>query len=86
MMPYVLITLGVTLAEREAHSHELVPQHKVLGKEDGEKLLAEFRVSRSQIPKIRSKDAALIGKGAKPGQIIEITRNDGSVNYRLVVE
>lgn len=86
MKPYVLITLGVTLAEREAHIHELVPQHKILGKEEGEKILAEFRVSRSQIPKIRSKDAALIGKGAKNGQIVEVTRHDGSLNYRLVIE
>ncbi len=86
MMPYVLITLGVTLAEREAHSHELVPHHKVLGKEEGEKILAEFKVSRSHIPKIKLKDAALIGKGAKIGQIVQITRHDDSVNYRLVIE
>jgi len=49
-------------------------------------VLADFRVSRLQIPKIKAKDAALVGKGAKVGQIVEITRLDGSLHYRLVVE
>jgi len=64
----------------------LIPEHKLLSKEDAEKVLAEFRVSRLQIPKIRAKDAALLGMGAKVGQIVEVKRLDGSVNYRLVVE
>ena len=55
-------------------------------REAGEKILAEFKASRSQIPKIKLKDAALIGMGAKSGQIVEVTRQDGSKNYRLVVE
>jgi DNA-directed RNA polymerase subunit H (RpoH/RPB5) len=74
------------LPDKEAPSHELIPQHKIIGKEEGEKILSEFRVSRLQIPKIKSKDAALIGMGAKAGQIVEVTRQDGSKNYRLVVE
>ena len=55
-------------------------------KDEGEKLLTEFKVTRLQIPKIRVKDAALAGMGAKAGQIIEVSRQDGSKNYRLVVE
>ncbi len=74
------------MPEREAHSHELVPQHKLLPKDEGEKILAEFRVSRLQIPKIKVKDAALIGSGAKAGQIVEVTRLDDSKHYRLVIE
>jgi len=74
------------LPERESPSHELIPQHKLMPKEAGEKILAEFKASRSQIPKIKLKDAALIGMGAKSGQIVEVTRQDGSKNYRLVVE
>jgi len=74
------------LADKDAPSHELIPEHKLLSKEDAEKVLAEFRVSRLQIPKIRAKDAALLGMGAKVGQIVEVKRLDGSVNYRLVVE
>ena len=78
--------LGVSLADKDAPSHEIIPEHKVLSKENAEKVLADFRVSRLQIPKIRAKDAALIGKGAKAGQIVEVSRLDGSQYYRLVVE
>lgn len=74
------------MPERESPSHELIPQHKLLPKDEGEKLLSEFKVTRMQIPKIRVKDAALIGMGAKAGQIIEVSRQDGSKNYRLVIE
>ena len=64
----------------------MIPEHGLLSKEDAEKVLAGFRVSRLQIPKIRAKDAALIGKGAKAGQVVEVKRLDGSQYYRLVVE
>ena len=74
------------MADKDAPSHEIIPEHKVLSKENAEKVLADFRVSRLQIPKIRAKDAALIGKGAKAGQIVEVSRLDGSQYYRLVVE
>ncbi len=57
-----------------------------MSKEKGGEILTEFKVSRLQIPKIRVKDAALIGTGAKAGQIVEVIRHDGSANYRLVVE
>jgi len=64
----------------------LIPPHRILSKEEGEKLLVEFKVLQSRIPKIHLKDAALSGKGAKVGQIVEIKRLDGSLNYRLVVD
>ncbi len=38
-----------------------------------------------QIPKIKVKDAALEGMGAKAGQMVKVDREDGSVNYRLVI-
>ena len=78
--------LGVSLADKDAPSHEIIPGHKVLSKENSEKVLADFKVSRLQIPKIRAKDSALAGTGAKVGQIVEISRLDGSQYYRLVVE
>jgi len=57
-----------------------------MSKEDGEKILEEFKISSSRIPRIRLKDAALIGKGAKAGSVIEIKRLDGSLYYRLVAD
>ena len=74
------------MADKDAPSHEIIPGHKILSKDDTEKVLAEFRVSRLQVPKIRAKDAALIGLGAKVGQLVGIARLDGSQYYRLVVE
>jgi DNA-directed RNA polymerase subunit H len=73
------------LAEQSTPSHELIPKHKILHKEDGEKILSQFKSSRLQIPKIKAKDAALIDANVKAGQIIEITRLDGSLYYRLVI-
>jgi DNA-directed RNA polymerase subunit H len=74
------------LADKEAPSHELIPEHVLLSKENSEKILAEYKVSRLQIPKIKAKDPALLGKGAKVGQIVEIKRLDGSQHFRLVIE
>ena len=57
----------------------------MLSKDETEKILTQYRASRIQLPKIRVKDAALSGSGAKAGQIVEIIRLDGSTYYRLVV-
>lgn len=64
----------------------MIPQHKLLPKEASGGILSQYKVSRLQIPKIMAKDPALAGMNAKAGQIAEITRLDGSVYYRLVVE
>ena len=74
------------MADKDAPSHEIIPEHKVLSKDDAEKVLADFRVSRLQVPKIRAKDPALLGTGAKVGQLVVIARLDGSQYYRLVIE
>jgi len=86
--PHVLIKLGVSLSEKNepAPSHELIPEHKLLSKEDASKILAEFKVSLLQIPKIQTKDPALADMNVKPGQVISVIRLDGSRYYRLVVE
>ena len=57
----------------------------MLSKDETEKILTQYRASRLQLPKIRVKDAAMSGSGAKAGQIVEIIRLDGSTYYRLVV-
>jgi len=76
------------LTDHKPHIHELVPAHKVLSKDDGEKILEQYRVSRLQLPRISVKDAELVrmGANAKEGQIVGITRLDGSQYYRLVVK
>ncbi|MCX6770187.1 MAG: DNA-directed RNA polymerase subunit H [Candidatus Micrarchaeota archaeon] len=73
------------MADQSISSHELIPKHKLLSKDDSEKMLAHYHASKMQIPKIKAKDPALAELGAKTGQIVEITRLDGSLYYRLVV-
>ena len=73
------------MPENKTPVHELVPEHETLSKDAAEKILAEYKVSRLQIPRIKAKDPALAGTGAKAGSIVIVTRKDGSVSYRLVV-
>ncbi len=74
------------MPEKSFPPHELIPEHKLLADGEAQKILAQYKVSRLQIPKIKLKDPALAGKGAKPGQMVSIKRLDGSQQYRLVVD
>ncbi len=69
--------------------HILVPKHEVLSKEEAEELLKVLGVSKEQLPKIRADDPIVKEIGAKPGDIVKITRESltagKSVFYRLVV-
>ncbi len=69
--------------------HILVPKHEVLSKEEAEELLRVLGVSKEQLPKIRADDPIVKEIGAKPGDIVKITRESltagKSVFYRLVV-
>lgn len=73
------------MSDKSTPEHELIPPHKLMSTKDAEAMLATFRVSKHQIPKIFSKDPAISGLGAKVGQIVEVERLDGSKSYRLIV-
>jgi len=70
--------------------HEFVPKHEILTEEEKEKLLAEYRVHPYQLPRILVYDLAVKAIGAKPGDIVKITRKSPTsgdyVAYRYVVE
>lgn len=74
------------MSEKKAPIHELIPKHRILSKKEVEEFLKTYKVLPNQIPKISIKDPALIGLDPELGDIIEITRSDGSKNYRLVVK
>ncbi|MDI9646215.1 MAG: DNA-directed RNA polymerase subunit H [Archaeoglobales archaeon] len=69
--------------------HILVPKHEILSKEEAEELLKILGISKEQLPKIKASDPIVVEIGAKPGDIIKITRKSltagKSVFYRLVV-
>lgn len=68
--------------------HELVPKHEILPPEKAKELLEKYHIERHQLPRIKSSDVVVIGIGAKPGDIIKITRNSPTagehIAYRLV--
>ena len=63
--------------------HILQPKHIKLNEKEAEELLERVNVSKAQLPKILSTDAAL-PEGCNVGDIIKIERKSG-VYFRVVV-
>ncbi len=76
------------MSEKETLTHELVPDHKILTKNESQKILKELDITPEQLPKILDTDPALETTPVKPGDIIEITRNSptaGKIKYYRIV-
>jgi DNA-directed RNA polymerase subunit H len=74
----------------DVSQHKLVPEHTVLDDPDRvDEVLAEYNVSKTNLPKIKKSDPAL-PEDAEVGDVIEIVRDsrttDRATVYRLVVE
>ncbi|MEM1645232.1 MAG: DNA-directed RNA polymerase subunit H [Ignisphaera sp.] len=69
--------------------HELIPKHEVVSIEEGLEILRKYGVKPEQLPWIRASDPVVKVLGAKPGDIIKITRRTPwggeIVVYRYVV-
>ncbi|NLN71670.1 MAG: DNA-directed RNA polymerase subunit H [Thermoplasmatales archaeon] len=75
--------------------HELVPEHDLLPEEEVEKILEKFKITRDQLPKIKTNDAAIkvlenvYERPIQEGSVIKIVRKSETaelfVAYRLVV-
>jgi DNA-directed RNA polymerase subunit H len=70
--------------------HYLVPKHEVLSPEERKEVLEKYRVEPYKLPHIKTSDPIVRVIGAKPGDIIKITRRSPTageyVYYRYVVE
>jgi DNA-directed RNA polymerase subunit H len=70
--------------------HALVPYHEILSEKEKNALLSQFKVKPYQMPQIRSGDPAVKAIGAKPGDVLKITRKSSTagehVTFRYVVE
>lgn len=67
--------------------HILQPKHSKLNEKDSKEVLQKFNVSKSQLPKIYSTDAAL-PEGCQVGDMIKIERKEGEkvyTYYRIVI-
>ncbi len=69
--------------------HKMVPNHEILNEEDLNKILAEYKVEKEQLPKIRISDPSAIAIKAKIGDVIQVTRDSPTAGksyfYRLVI-
>jgi DNA-directed RNA polymerase subunit H len=67
----------------------LIPKHEIVPLEEAYKLLKELGVKPEQLPWIKASDPIAKAIGAKPGDIIRITRNSPftgqTVSYRYVI-
>lgn len=55
--------------------HEMVPRHTLLSKEEKKALLARYKVTEEQLPRILLSDPVAKYLGLKRGQVLEIARD-----------
>jgi DNA-directed RNA polymerase subunit H len=76
--------------EFDPRGHVLVPEHRVLSREEGEEVLRRYRVKPNQLPLLKVSDPVARAIGAKVGDIVEVRRKSRTageaVAYRYVVE
>lgn len=84
--------MGVNMVKEkgfDVSEHELVPEHEIMSEEETEKLLEEFQIDRTQLPKMDSKDPVAKQIGAETGDVVKIIRDSPtagkSVAYRYVI-
>ena len=74
----------------EILNHELVPNHEIISEEEKKQLFKKYKITPDQLPKILDTDPVCLSIGAKPGQIVKITRKSTiakeAIIYRFVVE
>ena len=78
------------LSEIDITKHYLVPKHVILSEEEKKELLEKYKVSLSDLPKIKISDPALKNLNVKPGDVVKIIRNNSwigeEIYYRVIVE
>ena len=76
--------------ETKVTDHALVPKHEIMSEEDKKLVLTQFNATEEQFPFLFSTDPVVREVGAKPGDMIRITRvsdTAGETTYfRFVVE
>ena len=67
--------------------HILQQKHSKLKPEEADELISKLNISRSQLPKIKSSDAAIKELSVKIGDVVKIERktSEGKISYFRVV-
>lgn len=76
--------------EFDVRRHVLVPKHEVLSENEVGELLKRYKIQPHQLPLIKSSDPVAKAIGAKPGDILKITRTSPTageaIAYRYVIK
>lgn len=82
--------LPKTFPAFDLFEHKLVPKHEILSESEKEQVLVQYKVHPYQLPQISSLDPCVKAIGAKPGDVLRITRKSSTagehVSFRYVVE
>jgi len=95
--------MSVWISERDDHlkeeekskpidvfDHQLVPKHEIVPRREAEELLERLHIKAYQLPYLRADDPAAKQLGAKPWDVVKITRDSPTagevVVYRYVIE
>ncbi|MCD6547009.1 MAG: DNA-directed RNA polymerase subunit H [Nanoarchaeota archaeon] len=75
--------------EIDIFKNKLVPKSRILKEEEEKELLEKYNISKKQLPRILVSDPVAKALNAKPGNIIEFTRESKTAGmskfYRVVV-
>jgi len=70
--------------------HQLVPEHIILTEEEVQEVLTRYKITRGQLPKIKTSDGVVKQIEANPGDVLKIIRKSltagQAISYRLVME
>ncbi|MCW1300948.1 MAG: DNA-directed RNA polymerase subunit H [Candidatus Nanoarchaeia archaeon] len=75
--------------EFDIFTHRLVPRHRIISEEEKRELLTKYNAKLADLPRILITDPVVRKLGAKPGDVIEITRSSPTAGetkyYRVVI-
>jgi DNA-directed RNA polymerase subunit H len=78
------------IEESKVTDHKFVPKHEILSGEDKKQILSKYNATEEQFPFLFSTDPVVREIGAKPGDMVRITRMSDTAGesfyYRYVVE